>query len=268
MTIDECVVIEVKPSNVKIDTYECPMCGSDITKKNMKPCKKNIDGHSICRQCYLQLASKYYEGGDGCLYCGDPKTKREPVREISRIDLTQIQRTTEEEARDAAERLSGSMRGLAGHNNTRERFRPRSSRIFCLDDNFCAIFCLGFWVSFCIVACIATAFVMCNIFYFIGTGLIHWANGEDHTSHGTDMTLTRAVYGFCGLLVIAYIVLQIYLLFDICSRKFCFEPYIWCLNKISDTPLCNWLYYCITCENCSSPTREDERSRTVVVPIE
>ena len=33
MALDECVVIEVKPSNDTIETYECPMCGSDITKK-------------------------------------------------------------------------------------------------------------------------------------------------------------------------------------------------------------------------------------------
>ena len=66
--------------------------------------------------------------------------------------------------------------------------------------------------------------------------------------------------------------MQIYLIFDICSRKYCFESYMHCFNKIKDSFFCNLIYVCITCESCGVPTRETgghpERPRRVVVPIE
>lgn len=259
MALDDCVVIEVKPSNDKIETYECPMCGSDITKKNMKPCKKNIDGHSICSECHVKLASKYYEGGVGCLYCGDPKTKKEQEREYNVINVTVVPRATGGR---------GSTRGAAGHINPGERYRRGPNTIFCLDDNLCSILCLGFCVLFCIIGCLGTVYLMCNIFYFIGNAFIHWVNGEDHTHGESDMTMTRAVHGFLGFCVVAYITFQICLIIDVCSHKFCHPCYQKLIDKIYDSHICNLIHVCITCEALPTPEEDQRRSAGSVSPVD
>ena len=54
---NDVVIINVKPMSV-----ECPLCGNDITEKNMKKtCLKNIEGHNVCSNCYNGLSETYLE---------------------------------------------------------------------------------------------------------------------------------------------------------------------------------------------------------------
>ena len=77
------VVINVRPKNEDDEkkVVECPLCGGDISKKNMKnSCSKRIEGHDVCNSCYNGLSQSYYEDGAGCIYCGDKKTKKTPKK--------------------------------------------------------------------------------------------------------------------------------------------------------------------------------------------
>ncbi len=80
-------VINVKPSPKSIDTaiIGCPLCLSDIYKKNMsKSCPKGIEGHNVCTSCEINLKKQYFNGKSGCIYCGDRNTTdRETVINIS-----------------------------------------------------------------------------------------------------------------------------------------------------------------------------------------
>lgn len=80
-------VINVKPSPKSIDKsmVACPLCLSDIYKKNMSnSCPKGIEGHNVCTSCEINLKKQYFNGKSGCIYCGDRNTtERETVINIS-----------------------------------------------------------------------------------------------------------------------------------------------------------------------------------------
>lgn len=251
MNSDDCVVITVSPGKVENEFCECPMCGGDIYHKNMaSTCKKKIEGHNVCNACHGELTQKYYKDGIGCVYCGDPKTKQEETREnVIHVPERSMSRVSTEREVVVIQR------------NDREllwRF------VSCDISGFCLIF----WITFCIIACIATVFVMCNIFYFIGSGILHWLYGEDHISHGTDMTLKRAVYGFSGFMVLSYIGFQIYMIIDICAINFCGNCYNNFINKIYSSHLCNLIKVCLTCEPLPLPDDSRRRSRRSVSPTD
>ena len=72
MEQSDCVIINI------VKGVECPMCGNDVTEKNMtKSCPKNIPDHHVCEICASELKSNGF--GDGCVYCGHRVEKEKNV---------------------------------------------------------------------------------------------------------------------------------------------------------------------------------------------
>ena len=188
----DCVIITVN------SIIECPVCGEDITKKNISnSCKKNIEGHSVCVKCYNRLTETYYKNGIGCLYCGDPKTK------IINQNITEV---------------PGPIPLINEHLVIIERNNRGGVTWVCNCDVGCDVVCISLCSAITILMAVGALFIMCNVMFSLGQMFLHWINGENHI-HQSELTLTNAVYGFFGILLVAYIVFQIYLLCNVCYTK-------------------------------------------------
>ena len=222
------VIINVKPNSV-----ECPLCGDDITEKNMKnTCSKNIEGHNVCNNCYNGLSQTYYEGGIGCIYCGDVKTKKNTEENIAVIS-TRPQ-----------------------HNNTHIVVIERSRNNLCnnFSENFCFVFC----IVFCLVTIVGSLFMLGCIMYSVGDTILHAINDENHT-HKTEFTIRNCVIGYLGWLIVLYITFTTCLLIDSClSICSCYyeekcRPNI--VKKISNC-INSLEKYCMCCSNITEQPRE------------
>lgn len=194
MQQSDIVVISVKPKLI-----ECPLCGGDITEKNMKKsCLKNIAGHDVCNSCYVGLEQSYYENGVGCIYCGDKKTKRDTEENVAIINVPVQQTNT--------------------HIVVIERGRNYN---WCnqLMEISCFVFCTGF----VLVAVIATVFILGCIIYTVGNAILHAVNGDDHL-HETEFTIQKCVFGYLGWLIVVYIVFTFGLVVD-SYLSCCFKCY-------------------------------------------
>lgn len=181
---NDVVIINVKPMSV-----ECPLCGNDITEKNMKKtCLKNIEGHNVCSNCYNGLSETYYEGGIGCIYCGDIKTKKNTEENIAVIGVRPQHNT----------HIVVIDRGI---NNWFNNY----------SENCCFVFC----IVFCLVIIAVTLFMLGCITYSVGNIILHKINGEHHT-HETKFTIRNCVTGYLGWLIVAYITFTLWLLIDTC----------------------------------------------------
>jgi hypothetical protein len=160
MEQSDCVIINITKG------VECPMCGNDVTEKNMaKSCSKNIPDHHVCKDCAAQLKSNGF--GNGCVYCGHRESKEKNIV-IAR-------------ARDIHPH----------HNNVLIIQEPHRMIICnCRPDDLCCV------IMFVIlsVMIIASLYVLGVIIYSIGQSLDHMIRGEDHT-HETEWSLKNCVMG-------------------------------------------------------------------------
>ena len=223
MQQSDIIVINVKPKLI-----ECPLCGGDITEKNMKKsCLKNIEGHDICNSCYVGLEQSYYENGVGCIYCGDKKTKRDTEENVAIINVP-VQPTNT-------------------HIVVIDRRRNYN---WCgqLMETACYVFCL----AICLVAVIATIFILGCVMHSIGNAILHAINGENHI-HKTELTIRTCAIGYLGWLIVVYIVFTFGLLIDVCLSCLskCYEqkyrPVIVkkmsnCLDGFAKCCPCCWKY--------------------------
>ena len=257
MSSDDCVVINITPGKVDTEFYECPMCGGDIYQKNMaSTCKNKIPGHDVCLVCQAQLSEKFYENGIGCVYCGDPKTKTPPEDDnVITIPTEIVRRGIEHQPVVIVQRNS---RG--GLTWTWYCDRVCQSTSSCLAATF-----VFFGICIIYSCALAALYAMCNIIYTFTNALHHVVEGENHM-HASDWSVKHAVYGFGIMVVASYILVQIYLILDVCAIKICYDKYSFCakkyklcVNKIRSSQICNLLYVCLTCEALSLP---DEEGRT------
>ena len=184
MQQSDVVIINVKPNSV-----ECPLCGGDITEKNMKKtCLKNIEGHNVCSNCYNGLSETYYEGGIGCIYCGDIKTKKNTEENIAVI-------------------------GVRPQHNTHIVVIDRGINNWCnnFSENCCFVFC----IVFCLITIVGALFMLGCITYSVGNTILHKINGENHT-HETKFTIQNCVTGYLGWIIVVYITFTLWLLIDTC----------------------------------------------------
>ena len=187
------VVINVKPKFI-----ECPLCGGDITEKNMeKTCRKNIEGHDVCNSCYIGLSESYYENGIGCIYCGDKKTKRNTEENIAVINA-HINNINNNNNNNTHIVVIEQNRNTCGH----------CDRIM---ETGCYVFCL----AMCLIVVIATFFMLGCVMYAIGNSILHAINGENHI-HKTDLTIQNCFIGYLGWLIVVYILFTFCLLIDAC----------------------------------------------------
>ena len=187
MTQPDCVIIDVKSG------HECPMCGNNVTKKNMaKSCSKNIPDHHVCKDCEMQLKSSGF--GDGCVYCG--------------YRLEKQKNTIIARAQDVH---------LNGNNVVIVRHTTRCIITEYTADQFCQLFCFIILIT----GLFATLYGLGIVMYSIGQSVHHMLAGEDHT-HKTEWSLRNCVMGYLGWIITAYIAFQIYLLVSITYEKCCF----------------------------------------------
>lgn len=169
---------------------ECPMCGNDIKKKNIKnTCRNKIEGHDICYVCSISIEECYYKNGIGCLYCGDPKTINDRKENIM-IVRTQQPRP-----------LSHVVVVEQGNIQTRS------------DMDYTTAFCSISWVI-CITFCgAALIYVAGNIAFSIGQNIGHWIDNEEHT-HRVEFSFEKGVIGIFGWASVAYCCTILFIILD------------------------------------------------------
>ena len=187
MEQSDCVIINI------VKGVECPMCGNDVTEKNMaKSCSKNIPDHHVCMDCAAQLKSNGF--GDGCVYCGHRENKEKNIV-IAR-------------ARD---------------------IHPRPNNVLIIQEPHRMIICKCRLDDICLLGCsvllviiiIASIYTIGVIMFSVGQLIGHKINGEDHT-HETEWSLKNCVMGYLGWMIVAYIMFQNYLLITVTYEKCCF----------------------------------------------
>jgi len=230
LNTQDVVVINVKPKFI-----ECPLCGGDITEKNMeKTCRKNIEGHDVCNSCYIGLSESYYENGIGCIYCGDKKTKRNTEENIAVINA----------------RINNINNN--NNNNTHIVVIEQNRNTYGCCDRIMEICCYVFCLAICLIAVVVTLFMLGCIMHSVGNAILHAINGEDHI-HKTEVTIRSCAIGYLGWLIVVYIIFTFCLLIDAslsCLSK-CYEqkyrPVIVkkmsnCLDCIEKCCPCCWKY--------------------------
>ena len=189
MEQSDCVIINITKG------VECPMCGNDVTEKNMtKSCSKNIPDHHVCKVCAAQLKSNGF--GDGCVYCGHRENKEKNIV-IAR-------------ARD---------------------IHPRPNNVHIIHEPYRMIICKCRLDDICLLGCsvllviiiIASIYTIGVIMFSVGQLIEHKINGEDHT-HETEWSVENCVKGYLGWMIVVYIMFQSYLLFSVTYEKCCL-PY-------------------------------------------
>ena len=231
MNQSDIVVINVKPTLI-----ECPLCGCDITEKNMKKsCLKNIEGHDVCNSCYVGLEKTYYENGIGCIYCGDKKTKRDTQENVAIINVPA---------------------------------QPTNTHIVVIDRgrnyNWCSqlmeISCFVICAALCLITIIASLFILGCVMYTVGNAILHGVNGEDHL-HKSEFTIQKCVMGYLGWIIVIYIVFTFALVVD-SYLSCCFKCY-----KVKCRPtIIKNINNCLNCieKNCLCLCKLTERFNNAI----
>ena len=190
MEQSDCVIINI------VKGVECPMCGNDVTEKNMtKSCPKNIPDHHVCEICSSELKSNGF--GDGCVYCGH-RVEKETNVVIAR-------------AQDIHPR----------HNNVVIIQQvPHSSGILMCQGHTNDM-CYVIMLTILLVTFIALAYAVGIIIYSISQSLDHRITGEDHT-HEVEWSLKSCVSGYAIWLIVGSICVQLYLALEIIYERCCF----------------------------------------------
>ena len=200
MNQSDCVIIDIEKG------VECPLCCNNVSIDDMvHSCKRNINGHNVCKYCVADLKKSGFQ--KGCVYCGD----RSEDNNIIVVPSNAVTTAT---------------RPINNHTNQLVIVQPnRGSHFLHLKcDSFCEVLCGAFLA----LALILIVYTIGVLLYHIGEIIDYWFKNKDHSDKEVDFSLRKCAIGYIIFAVCVYIIFQCILLIQVTTEK-CLIP---CYKKL------------------------------------